>query len=184
MLMPVAAHASPPAGSAQEPTADDLAMIREHLAAARSALAKLAALRVPEQSRQELDRRIQQAAEALSRYERLAQRGAPRKKAQGVLFVAGAAIVADDTTFIGTIDDALLPILAVGALATLILTHGPPTAPELDMGLAGGDGGDGGGGAGGGAGEEGGGPAAGAPGALKLPEALRTVPGDLPRDAQ
>jgi hypothetical protein len=48
-----------------------------------------------------------------------------------VLFVAGAAIVADDTTLIGTVDDALLPLLAVGALATLILTHGPPTAPEL-----------------------------------------------------
>jgi hypothetical protein len=133
VLAPVAAIASPPpAVLAKEPTADDLAMIRQQIAAARSALGKLAALQVPEQSRQELDRRIQRATEALSRYERLAQRGAPRKKAQGVLFVAGAAIVADDTTLIGTIDDALLPILAVGALATLILTHGPPTAPELD----------------------------------------------------
>jgi hypothetical protein len=131
-LMPLAARASsPPAGSTQEPTADDLAMIRQQIAAARSALGKLAALQVPERSRQELDRRIQRATEALSRYERLAQRGAPRKKAQGVLFAAGAVMVADDTTLIGTIDDALLPILAVGALATLILTHGPPTVPEL-----------------------------------------------------
>ncbi|HEX2568163.1 MAG TPA: hypothetical protein VH877_01310 [Polyangia bacterium] len=130
-LAPLAAHASPPAGSPQEPTADDLAMIRQQIAAARSALGKLAALQVPEPSRQELDRRIQRATEALSRYERLAQRGAPRKKAQGALFAAGAVMVADDTTLIGTIDDALLPILAVGALATLILTHGPPTVPEL-----------------------------------------------------
>ncbi|HEX2568161.1 MAG TPA: hypothetical protein VH877_01300 [Polyangia bacterium] len=130
-LAPLAVHASPPAGSPQEPTADDLAMIHQQIAAARSALGKLAALQVPEPSRQELDRHIQRATEALSRYERLTQRGAPRKKAQGALFAAGAVMVADDTTLIGTIDDALLPILAVGALATLILTHGPPTAPEL-----------------------------------------------------
>ncbi|HEX2568159.1 MAG TPA: hypothetical protein VH877_01290, partial [Polyangia bacterium] len=130
-LAPLAVHASPPAGSPQEPTADDLAVIRQQIAAARSALGKLATLQVPEPSRQELDRRIQRATEALSRYERLTQRGAPRKKAQGALFAAGAVMVADDTTLIGTIDDALLPILAVGALATLILTHGPPTAPEL-----------------------------------------------------
>jgi hypothetical protein len=134
VLAPVVAIASPPpAVLAKEPTADDLAIIRQQIAAARSALGKLAALQVPEQSRQELDRRIQRATEALSRYERLAQRGAPRKKAQGVLFVAGAAIVADDTTLIGTIDDALLPIITVGALATFILTHGSPTAPELSQ---------------------------------------------------
>jgi hypothetical protein len=133
VLAPVAIASPPPAVLAKEPTADDLTMIHRQIAAARSALGKLAALQVPEQSRQELDRRIQRATEALSRYEHLAQRGFPRKRAQGVLFVAGAAIVADDTTLIGTIDDALLPILAVGALATLILTHGPPTAPELSQ---------------------------------------------------
>jgi hypothetical protein len=131
-LAPLVARASsPPAGSSQEPTADDLAMIRQQIAASRSALGKLAALQVPAKDREGLDQRIQRAEEALSRYERLAQRGAPRKRAQGVLFAAGAVIVADDMTLIGTIDDALLPILAVGALATLILTHGPPTVPEL-----------------------------------------------------
>ncbi|HEX2570761.1 MAG TPA: hypothetical protein VH877_14485 [Polyangia bacterium] len=132
VLAPLAAHASsPPAGSSQEPTADDLAMGRQQLAAARSALAKLATLGVSERGRQELGQRIRRAEEALSRYERLTERGAPRKRAQGALFAAGAVLVADDTTLIGTIDDALLPILAVGALATLILTHGPPTVPEL-----------------------------------------------------
>jgi hypothetical protein len=132
VLAPLAAGASsPPAGSSQEPTADDLAMVRQQLAAARSALAKLATLGVSERGRQELGQRIRRAEEALSRYERLTERGVPRKRAQGALFAAGAVMVADDTTLIGTIDDALLPILAVGALATLILTHAPPTVPEL-----------------------------------------------------
>ena len=131
-LAPLAVRASsPPAGSSQEPTADDLAMVRQQLAAARSALAKLVTLGVSERGRQELGQRIRRAEEALSRYERLTERGAPRKRAQGALFTAGAVIMADDTTLIGTIDDALLPILAVGALATLLLTHGPPTVPEL-----------------------------------------------------
>ena len=122
---------SPPAGIAQEPTADDLAMVRKQIAQARSALAKLTALEVPQKNRHELDQRIQQADETLSRYEHLAGRGTPRRRTQGVLFAAGAVIVADDVSFIGTVDDALLPILAVGALATLLLTHGPTTVPEL-----------------------------------------------------
>jgi hypothetical protein len=130
---PLAAFASspPPGGFSQEPTADDLAMVRKQIAEARSALAKLAALEVPKKDRHELDQRLKRAEEALTRYERLSERGKSRQRTQGVLFAAGAVFVADDASIVGAIDDALLPILAVGGLATLILTHGPPSVPEL-----------------------------------------------------
>jgi hypothetical protein len=106
-------------------------MVRKQIAEARSAIAKLAALEVPKKDRHKIDKRLKQAEEALTRYERLSERGKPRRRTQGVLFAAGAVFVADDASIVGAIDDVLLPILAVGALATLILTHGPPSVPEL-----------------------------------------------------
>lgn len=127
----VALASSPPEGVSLEPTTGDLAMVRKQIAEARSAIVKLAALEVPKKDRHEIDKRLKQAEEALTRYERLSERGKPRRRTQGVLFAAGAVFVADDASLVGAIDDVLLPILAVGALATLILTHGPPSVPEL-----------------------------------------------------
>jgi hypothetical protein len=130
MLAPLIVAASPPPRAAiREPTDKDLSTVRERIAQARGTLVRLTAL--PADERRELERRVQRAEETLGRYQRLAERGKARQRTQGTLYTAGVSIVFNDVSGVGAIDDALLPLIAVGLLATHLLTQPPPAVPEL-----------------------------------------------------
>lgn len=126
----VRAHAEKPQAEplAQEPTPQDLAACRVRIAEARQALGRLR--RVSDEDRRELEARVRQAESALARYERLAAQGKPRRRAQGVLYTAGVAVLANDVSGVGVVDDALIPLLLLGLWATRLLAK-PVAQPEL-----------------------------------------------------
>lgn len=110
--------------------AGDIAMVRGRLQKARAALARLEHLSA--QQRRELDSRVEKVEAALAHYEQLSQRGQTRRHARGTLYAAGATLLVDDVTGLGTIDNALLPLIALGLLAVQLATQPPVAAPELD----------------------------------------------------
>lgn len=77
--------------------------------------------------------KLAKAETALQNYERLSQRGRVRHAATAPLYVAGSGLVADDLTGVGTADDVLLPLIALGVLATSLLTQRPALPGELDI---------------------------------------------------
>jgi hypothetical protein len=133
LLLPQVAMARVGDLVSHEPTDADLRLVQQQIVQAKNALSRLRALPipVPAQKRQELDRRIARAETALKQYKDLVKRGKPRKRAQGIFYAAGAILVLDDASLVGTADDVLLPIVALGTLATKLLTYGPPSLPEL-----------------------------------------------------
>jgi hypothetical protein len=105
-------------------------MVRSRIEKARAALAKLHHLSAPQ--RRELSSTVEKAEAALAHYEQLSQRGQTRRHASGTLYAAGATLLFDDVSGLGTIDDALLPLIALGLLAVHLATQPPVAAPELD----------------------------------------------------
>lgn len=119
-------------GGAVVPTAADLAEIRGRIQAAEAAVSDL-----PPQDRAPMRQAISRAKSTLQDYERLAAKGATRQRRVGQIYVAGAVIVADDVSGLGAADDVLLPFLALGLLATHLITEAP--APPADLAQAWGD---------------------------------------------
>lgn len=118
--------------SAAVPTAADLAEIRGRIQAAEAAISELSP-----QDRTSMRQAITRAKSALERYERLASQGATRQRRAGQIYVAGAVVVADDVSGLGAADDVLLPFLALGLIATHLVTEAP--APPADLAQAWGD---------------------------------------------
>lgn len=100
------------------PTAEDLAAVRDRIDQARQAAAAAGSL--PPASRDLLRSRIDAAAAALSRYEQLTTKAGP-SRVTGLLFMAGAGLVADDVSGVGVADDALLPLVALALIADRLL---------------------------------------------------------------
>jgi hypothetical protein len=91
-------------------------------------------LQDPELSVEDKDRlsqAINASRWALDHYEELRSRGDTRVYVMAGIGKASAAIVADDVTGVGTANDFLLIPLALGAMATYILTEGQASSEEL-----------------------------------------------------
>jgi hypothetical protein len=110
----------------EPPTDSDLAELRARVDAAASALRDL-----PVAHRQQLEAAVAQAATSLRRLEDLSRKGARRKKATGLLYMAGVATIANDPTGIGLADNVLLPFIGLGILATYLAMEAPAPPREL-----------------------------------------------------
>lgn len=110
------------------PSDDDVELLRWHVERARRALPGLPAL-----EREDMAQRIRRAEDALDRLDRALGTGSWCTKGKGYLFVAGAAVVADDATGVGAVDDIALPFLAVAALALHLMTEAPAPPAELQI---------------------------------------------------
>ena len=79
--------------------------------------------------RDRIRRAIANARERLEHYQELRDRGETRAATMSGIGVAAGAIVADDATVVGTVDDPLLILLGLAAIATLIVTR-PPASQD------------------------------------------------------
>jgi hypothetical protein len=112
----------------RSPTEEDVQWLRARTARARSAVWSL-----PKSKQGRVLALIERADRAINRFEYLARKGGCRRKGQGFFYVAGAAVVADDTTGIGAADDVLLPLFALGLVATKLTTEAPAPPAELEQ---------------------------------------------------
>lgn len=82
-------------------------------------------------TKQQLRAAVAGSRTALSRYNRLRQRGTTRATVMMPIQASAGAIVADDATGIGVADDILLIPLALAAIATHVLTDDTATSDEI-----------------------------------------------------
>ena len=80
---------------------------------------------ISEDERERIRRAIANARVAVENYRNLRDQGQTRTATMAGIGVAAVAIVADDATVVGTIDDPLLILLGLAAIATLIATRSP-----------------------------------------------------------
>lgn len=110
------------------PSDDDVELLRWYIQRARRALPSL-----PPMQRDLLAAHVTRAEQALETlFEALGERSWCTK-GKGYLYIAGAAVVADDATGVGAADDVLLPFIAFGAIALHMMTEAPAPPAELAM---------------------------------------------------
>lgn len=110
------------------PTQGDVNAIRERVQRARTAVVTA---ELDPGDRTRLQEQLSQVEAALAQYEELSQRGHKRKVAQSPLYLAGMTVLADDMSGVGVTDDVLLPLVAMGLMATQLLTRPPVPDREL-----------------------------------------------------
>lgn len=112
------------------PTQGDVDAVLQRIQRAREALAKRGSTLNAQHQRSLLDK-LGEVEKALGTYENLRRQGTSRQNATRPLYIAGAALLADDVTGIGTADDALVPFLGLGILGVYLVTHPPVLPAEL-----------------------------------------------------
>ena len=112
------------------PSADDVAKVRAKLQSARDALNRQGD-KLNSADRQLLSSKLSEAEQALARFDELVARGKERAAATTPLVAAGGALVLDDATGVGTVDDVLLPFVGLGLLAAYLATKPPAPAAEV-----------------------------------------------------
>ena len=115
----------------REPTPDELSKAETRLAQAR-AFAQDPQSPLNPEARSLLHARVTQAEEALAAYWRLRVPEQTRQHVAKPLWTAGAALLADDVTGVGSMNDVLLPVIGLGLLATYTLPQGSSSAPQLE----------------------------------------------------
>jgi hypothetical protein len=110
------------------PTQGDIDAIRKRV---ERACTVVVAVELDATDRTHLQEQLRQIETALAHYEELSQRGSKRKAAEGPLYLAGVALLVDDTSGIGVTDDVLLPVIALGLLAAHLSTQPPVSNREL-----------------------------------------------------
>lgn len=109
----------------------EVGVVRTRLARAR---AGLSSSRLTEDERRTLQARLSAAEKALDAYVSVVTRGDKRAAATAPLYAAGGVVLADDVTGVGTADDPLLPIIALGVLVAHAATA--PPAPDSEISKA------------------------------------------------
>lgn len=111
------------------PSRVDVEVVREKIRNARASLSRIAGLE--DADRQLLRAQIDDAADRLGRYEKLARRSERYAKNRDGMLLAGVALVGDDVSAVGVADDALLAVVAVGLLGNYLFSRGAVGEPEL-----------------------------------------------------
>ena len=94
-------------------------------------LAEEALPRVPAASKPALKAAVTRARAALERYETLAREGENRLRVEGTLYVTGVALTMDDASGVGTLDNVLLPFVALGFVATRMMMDAPAGSQDI-----------------------------------------------------
>ena len=88
-------------------------------------------------SRMRTPERQPEAERSFEGYVRLVERGKAREEAKAPLYAAGVALVADDLSGAGAVDDVLLPFVAFALVVAHVRTLPPPSEQELAAAWAG-----------------------------------------------
>lgn len=120
------AHAEEPI---QPPTQGDIDAVRQRNRLAREALSTSAmGSKLSKEHRQSLLAGLDATEKALEQYEKLRCQRARRQEVTRPLYVAGAAVLIDDVSGVGVLDDALVPFIGLGILGAYPVTR-PPVSP-------------------------------------------------------
>jgi Domain of unknown function (DUF4157) len=122
----------PPPLSADESSA--LERMRGQIAAAERLLSDSSQeTSIDDQDKATIRQALARARAALADYQSKRSQGSTRKEALGGIAVASGAIVADDATGVGTLDDPLLVVAGIAALAVLMFTSAPPGRDAMEQ---------------------------------------------------